>query len=618
MIAPMKRFTIVVTSHDIDSAPHYLRKLGIAHIEPLAGAGQHFQNLEQRKKDAELAKIILASYRNKKQKTETVSQLSTKELISRAIEANALINSSRDTIADAEKELERIRSWGEFSPDLFQRLKTDRIHIRLFEGLEKNLSELSSSVEYLRLAAPKGKVRIAVFSNEDVPASFMEFHVPEENAATLQNRIAQEKEKSAKAEADLRELSKSIARVEQEIRIIDAEIKIESLRSGMPREEQLAYFSGYVPARESEKLKKEAKKRKWALLVDDPSDEETPPTKIENPPAVKIIQPVFDFLGTVPNYREYDISAYFLVFFSLFFAMIFGDGGYGMLLLGLALFMLLRTRAQKAPVGDSLKLLFVLSAVTIAWGFATASWFAIPYETLPSLLQKLSIPAISSNNPNAGTNVKIFCFILGTLQLSIAHIKNIKRDFPNPKFLAQLGSLLMVVGMFNAVLNLVIDSRRFPLQDWALVLIGGGFFLVFLFGNWNGSLVGSLIEGLKGIIPTFLGTVSVFADITSYIRLWAVGLAGLAISQTVNGMVVGMFGPSGRIISFIIGAVMGLVLLFVGHALNIVMTVLSVVVHGIRLNVLEFSSHLGMEWSGYKYEPLGEIAENINEQEKEL
>lgn len=50
MIAPMKRFTIVVTSHDIDSAPIYLRKLGIAHIEPLIGTGQHYLNLEQRKK----------------------------------------------------------------------------------------------------------------------------------------------------------------------------------------------------------------------------------------------------------------------------------------------------------------------------------------------------------------------------------------------------------------------------------------------------------------------------------------------------------------------------------------------------------------------------------------
>lgn len=613
MIAPMKRFTIVVTSHDIDSAPIYLRKLGIAHIEPLIGTGQHYLNLEQRKKDAELAQIILSSYRNKKDVSSAQSTLSAETLIARTIEANSYITSSQDSIADAEKEFERIRSWGNFSLELFSNLKSQGIQFRLYEGLEKNLAEIPASVDYIRLAAPKGKVRIAVISAEEIPSSFVEFRIPSETSNDLRNRIASEREKTKQVQAELTELSKSIEMVEKEIQRIDAEIKIETLRSGMPRDEELAYFSGYVPAREAEKLKKEAKKQRWALLIDDPSDEETPPTKIENPPAVSIIQPVFDFLGTVPNYREYDISAYFLVFFSLFFAMIFGDGGYGVLLLAGSLYMFAKSKKQKAPIGEFNKLLFVLSLVTIIWGFATATWFAIPYTSLPPLLQKLSIPAISSNNPDADTNIKIFCFILGMIQLSIAHLKNIRRDFPDPKFLAQLGSLLMILGMFNLVLSLVIDSQRFPIHEWALALVGGGFLLVFLFGNWNGTLLGSLLEGLKGIIPTFLGMVSVFADITSYVRLWAVGLAGLAISQTVNGMAVGLLGPSGKIVSFIIGGVMGLVLLFVGHALNIVMTVLSVIVHGIRLNVLEFSSHLGMEWSGYKYEPLGETAENIKE-----
>lgn len=613
MIAPMKRFTIVVTSHDIDSAPIYLRKLGIAHIEPLIGTGQHYLNLEQRKKDAELAQIILSSYRNKKDVSSAQSTLSAEALIVRTIEANSYITSSQDSIADAEKEFERIRSWGNFSLELFSNLKSQGIQFRLYEGLEKNLAEIPASVDYIRLAAPKGKVRIAVISAEEIPSSFVEFRIPSETSNDLRNRIASEREKTKQVQAELTELSKSIEMVEKEIQRIDAEIKIETLRSGMPRDEELAYFSGYVPAREAEKLKKEAKKQRWALLIDDPSDEETPPTKIENPPAVSIIQPVFDFLGTVPNYREYDISAYFLVFFSLFFAMIFGDGGYGVLLLAGSLYMFAKSKKQKAPIGEFNKLLFVLSLVTIIWGFATATWFAIPYTSLPPLLQKLSIPAISSNNPDADTNIKIFCFILGMIQLSIAHLKNIRRDFPDPKFLAQLGSLLMILGMFNLVLSLVIDSQRFPIHEWALALVGGGFLLVFLFGNWNGTLLGSLLEGLKGIIPTFLGMVSVFADITSYVRLWAVGLAGLAISQTVNGMAVGLLGPSGKIVSFIIGGVMGLVLLFVGHALNIVMTVLSVIVHGIRLNVLEFSSHLGMEWSGYKYEPLGETAENIKE-----
>ncbi|MEJ5184414.1 MAG: hypothetical protein WHT81_04760, partial [Rectinemataceae bacterium] len=214
---------------------------------------------------------------------------------------------------------------------------------------------------------------------------------------------------------------------------------------------------------------------------------------------------------------------------------------------------------------------------------------------------------INGQHPDSESNIKVFCFIIGLVQLSIAHFKNIRRDYPDLKFLSQVGSLLLLAGMFNAALNLVIDSQRFPIRSWALGSIGAGFLLVFVFGNWNGKLGSSLIESLKGFIPTFLGTVSVFADIVSYIRLWAVGLAGLAISQTVNGMagsIVG--GVAAFAIGFILKLLIAIVLLVVSHSLNFVLTVLSVVVHGIRLNMLEFSGHLGMEWSGYKYEPLKE------------
>ena len=198
-------------------------------------------------------------------------------------------------------------------------------------------------------------------------------------------------------------------------------------------------------------------------------------------------------------------------------------------------------------------------------------------------------------------------FSIGLIQLSIAHLKNLKRDFPDLKFLSQAGSLLLLLGMFNAALNLVIDATRFPITNWAIVCIAVGFFLVFIFGNWNGKLGSSLLESLKNIIPTFLGTVSVFADIVSYIRLWAVGLAGLALAQTVNGMAGGLLsGPSKFIIDLILKFIIAAVILVAAHALNFLLTVLSVIVHGIRLNMLEFSGHLGMEWSGYKYDPLKE------------
>jgi len=77
--------------------------------------------------------------------------------------------------------------------------------------------------------------------------------------------------------------------------------------------------------------------------------------------------------------------------------------------------------------------------------------------------------------------------------------------------------------------------------------------------------------------------------------------------MTINGMAAGLLsGPSGFILGFVLKFVMAAIILVAAHALNFVLTILSVIVHGIRLNMLEFSGHLGMEWSGYKYDPLKE------------
>jgi len=96
-----------------------------------------------------------------------------------------------------------------------------------------------------------------------------------------------------------------------------------------------------------------------------------------------------------------------------------------------------------------------------------------------------------------------------------------------------------------------------------------------------------------------LGIANVFSDIMSYIRLWAVGLAGAAIASTVNAMA----GPMlGHLILFIFGVV----LIVFGHGLNLVLNALSVLVHGVRLNTLEFSGHVGLTWAGFPYKPFSE------------
>ena len=289
--------------------------------------------------------------------------------------------------------------------------------------------------------------------------------------------------------------------------------------------------------------------------------------------------------------------------------------------------MMLKNIFTGKKVPAVLGLILLVSLATVVWGAVTCTWFGIPADMLPEWLTGLSIPFISgayesvqwhvpwNSDPSVyltkDQNLQIFCFSLALIQLCVAHIKagvrNIK-DKKGLKVLGDLGSLLQLVGMFWVVLAMVVNGQVFPMLGYIfdvpvgkieVTLIAVGFAMSFIFANYEGSIGSSILESCKNIISVLLGVVNVFSDIVSYIRLWAVGLAGAAISNTVNTLAGPMLGHA---ILFIAAVV----LLGFGHGLNMILNVLSVIVHGVRLNTLEFCTHIGMSWSGVQYQPFAD------------
>jgi len=129
----------------------------------------------------------------------------------------------------------------------------------------------------------------------------------------------------------------------------------------------------------------------------------------------------------------------------------------------------------------------------------------------------------------------------------------------------------------------------------SLNLIFIGFALVVIFGSQETRFFKGLLAGLTGIPSTALDILGAFGDIISYVRLFAVGLAGYEIANAFNNMASGLL--SGKTFIF------GVLILLVGHTFNFVLCYLGVLVHGIRLKTLEFSGRLGMQWSGHEYSP---------------
>jgi V/A-type H+-transporting ATPase subunit I len=190
-------------------------------------------------------------------------------------------------------------------------------------------------------------------------------------------------------------------------------------------------------------------------------------------------------------------------------------------------------------------------------------------------------------------DVQALCFLLGAIHLSIAHIWQFLLKLPSVRAFSDLGWILMIwAGLLLA--NSLILNKTFPeFGNW--FWMAGTCFIV-LFTNprknplkWLGGGIGDFL----------LHVVSSFTDVVSYIRLFAVGVASLAVADAFNAMAFSL-AQSGLIFKFL----SALVLLF-GHALNILLCTLGIMVHGVRLNVLEFSSHLNLGWSGFEYIPFG-------------
>ena len=638
MIVPMKKVSLIVLDGERENALKKLRKLGLLHIEIKEGKGPRLLELKEQIAFLEKGMFAVA---DKGAKGMAQKEADTQEALSIAGRIDSLQEEQKKCYADIsvyQAELERIRAWGEIEPAEIAFLAQKGIDLSLHEMSPSVYDKLGESARTIVLERTKNVVRFLLLNNgtldeEDRTAlERSRFKLPDVSTAEIRKELEQARRQLQSIKEELEALAAYKSSLELAVAALKKEVEFETYASGMGEENlsenssgtvSVAYLIGFIPAEDLRKLQEMARENAWGLLAEDPTEEDDAPTKLRNNKFVSLVYPLTDFLGSMPGYFEPDISGWFLVFITIFVGIIFGDGGYGLLICGISAAMMMKSRKEKKPIAPIAWLLLLFGGMTIIWGTVTCSWFGLDAEVLPEWLKKLSVPVLSNvysdkiwypfwTGGEAGLttsqNVQILMFTIALVHLLIAHLSAAGRNRGSLKILGDIGSILELAGMYYVVLSLVVNSAVFgldlvvsgiPVGTTAIALVIIGFAVNFIFGNYEESILQSVLDSLKDIVSMLLGVVNVFSDIVSYIRLWAVGLAGAAISATINDMVSPLLGH----VIFIIFAV--IVLVF-GHGLNMILNVLSVIVHGIRLNTLEFSTHIGLSWSGHKYEPFEE------------
>lgn len=581
MIVPMKKIWVVCQEKESRDTVRRLAALGVMHVQhQQLPQGKDIATLQEDISLADAALDILSRHAGNADQPAQRDPGDWKLICRNIIDLEKRLEQLAEYGRSLANRISEWEEWGDFNAQEIEKLSGRGIDIRFYQIPEKEMLSLPRECIVQKALVRGGIAHCAVILPGEQQLPFRQVFAPRSSLSEMRRRLAHDIQVEKTIRHDLAGYAAHAGQIGVQRALLEKELAFCQAIAGMGRQGTIAYLQGFAPHDLVGLLAREAQNQRWGLLAEDPDEDDPVPTLLRQPAWVSVIRPLLDFLGIVPGYRELDVSLTFLVFFSIFFGILIGDAGYGLAYLLLTRFVL--RRKLGARHAKTTLLLYVLSGSAVAWGILSGTFFGQEW---------LSAAGIGALFPqlNDARFAQALCFFLGAVHLSIAHSWRTILKLPSLSALADFGWLLIVWAAFFLARTLILSD---PFPGFAKPLLYGGIGLVVLFTNPQKNMLKAIGEGLGTIA---LGLVNSFTDVVSYIRLFAVGMAGVAIANATNGM----SASSGNGIAAVI-------IVVIGHALNLVLGPMSVLVHGVRLNVLEFSGHAGVTWSGQPYAPLTE------------
>lgn len=604
MIEPMIRYNLLLYHSDVKPFMEKLRDLGVVDItfrewdapqqvRDLMATSERYRAVYQH-----LGSVNPAAAEDEQTSGSPAPFATVEEAVEAYEAASEHMTQLENMRAKATAELDELSMWGEFDLDEIKRLRTEEgIALRFFEvsaqqykpewereyAIQVVASNLGGETYFVvaqPLSEPNGTAEPVDLGN-----AVVELKAPEMTFAQKERQIEeylrQEKEQQeiiARAALSRDRIWADYLKLKDRIMFDDAVHAGESCADGTIR---------LVEAWSEEQTRGKVEAFLDAEGIIYESDRavaaENPPIKLKNHFFARLFEPIGS-LYMLPKYNEIDITPFFAPFFMIFFGMCFGDAGYGLLFI---LALLIFWRKIPSKFRDFAWLALFLNIATVFFGMLTGNLFGIELAKVPALV-KFKEYFVSNENM---FNVAIG---LGAAQILFGMILRIfNRSKQNGSFLYGLSTLGWVILMISGGLALagVLDSTSVLFY----VLLGIAGVLIFFF---NSPHKNPLVNVGAGLYNSYEMATGVVGDLVSYVRLFAIGLAGAIIAQVFNALSVGLSGNI-PVLSWIFMAV----ILVIGHGLNIFISALGAFVHPVRLTFVEFYKNAGFEGGGRKFTP---------------
>lgn len=424
-------------------------------------------------------------------------------------------------------------------------------------------------------------------------------------------RIGKEKEELAgviksieKEAAEKAHLRKTIENY-RDVIAIDADK--EKIRAKLLKTGKTFYLEGWIPERLTEKAARLLEQMDCCYRFAPPEEGEEVPVLLENKSFFVPFEAVTE-MYSLPDYKGFDPTSIFALFYAVFFGMMLSDAGYG-IVMTVACLVIMRKFSLEGNTYKMMRLFFYCGISTIVWGALFGGWFGdfIQVFARTILGKEVVINAVWFNPLDDPMKLLIFSLALGIIHLfigmGIKAYMQIKEGHWFDALCDEGFWYLTITGLLAWLFGSSVSPAITGAGKWVAVVGLAGLLLT---GGRHNKGIGKITGGLSNIY----NITSYMSDILSYARLLALGLATGVIAQVVNTMG-SLFGGG------ILGLIILLVMFVFGHTLNLAINALGAFIHSSRLQYVEFFGKF-YEDGGEPFEPFRRKTKYIRiEQEEE-
>jgi len=612
MIVPMYKYAFLVYHSAYKSFLKDIRKIGVVHIntkndEPTPEMQELFRHLNEVDKAVKKLDML------EPEKSETKPELNTgEEVFNRLKTMEKEMEHNHHQVLQLEKEKKQLLPWGDFNWEKVRNLEEKGLHIRFMSCPIRKYEPAWEEEFYLKVITDLDGYRYFVKiekTENGIPQNGFdeitgadELVLPERSLSEINAEINNLKSEAESLSHELHQVAchcKSL--LKQYYEELQQELSEQNalLQTTEEVEGKVKLLEGWVPETKKADLDAYLEGNNILYTADKPEEEDKVPILLKNNRFAKLYE-IIGKLYELPNHKELDLVPFFAPFYMMFFGFSLGDAGYGLVIIAAAQFMK-RKMPNLKPV---MSLAQWLGLATVIFGIFTGTFFGI--DLINSDITWLENFKAYMINTDQLFNLAIIFGVIQIIFGMVLKVINISRVRGFRYSLSTIGWLILIVGL-GSVYGLksaeVLSPQAAGIAQNSVLIASGILILVLNHPKRN-----IFMNVGAGLWDVYSMATSLLGDILSYIRLFALGVSSAILGLVFNSMAMSMKPDN-----IILGPLVMIIILVIGHGITIFMSGLGAFVHPIRLTFVEFYKNAGFTGGGKAYSPFAEPASKSNE-----